>query len=119
MEAKQGRYLVRMTFHSHKQRHLCETEVRSSCRVTVNFKPSGGFSSLLDLRGEDMIPGLDKVQPGTLIRVFGKVQCKKVDDDRYQCQRDDEGDVLLDGVYYRQWPARYYRTTRTANRMRR
>ena len=116
---KDGRHLVRLSYHPHKSRHLCETEVSSSCRVTVHYKATGGFSVLLDLRGEDMIPGLDKVQPGTLMRVFGKVQCQQTGRGKYQCERDDQGDVLLKGEYYRQWPARYYRTTRTANRMRR
>ena len=66
-----------MSFHTHKERHLCESETSSSCRVTVNFKSTGGFSVLLSLKGEDLIPGLDKVQSGTLMRVFGKVRCQK------------------------------------------
>jgi hypothetical protein len=114
-----GRHLVRLAFHTHKERHLCESEVSSSCRVTVNFKSTGGFSALLSLRGEDLVPGLDKVQPGTLMRVFGKVRCQKTPDDEYQCDHDEKGGVLLDVEYYRQWPARYYRTTRRAGQMRR
>jgi len=116
---KDGHHLVRLSYHAHKSRHLCETEVSSSCRVTVHYKSTGGFSALLDLRPEDMIPGLDKVQPGTLMRVFGKVQCERIDRGKHRCERDEQGNVLLKGEYYRQWPARYYRTTRTANRMRR
>lgn len=116
---RDGRHLVKMTFHTHKARHLCESEVSSSCRVTVNYKSTGEFSALLDLQGEDLIPSLDKVQPGTLLRVFGKVICRKKPDGEYQCDRDDSGGVILNGEYYRQWPRRHYRTTRTAGRMRR
>ncbi len=117
--APDGRHLVRLTFHAHKERHLCETEVSSSCRVTVNFKSTGTFSIWLALRGPDLIPSLDKVQPGTLMRVFGKVRCVKAADGTDRCERDEQGGVLLDGVYYRQWPARFYRTTRAAGDMRR
>lgn len=114
-----GRWLVRMSYHPHKERHLCADESSSSCRVTVNFKSSGGFSALLALRAEDLVPGLDKVQPGTLLRVFGKVRCRENEDEQKECDYDDKGGVLLDGVWYRQWPVRYYLTTRAAESMRR
>jgi hypothetical protein len=115
-----GRYRVQMSHQKHEDRHLCEGETHSSCRVTVHFKSSGAFSALLDLRQEDVVPGLDKVQPGSLVHVYGKVRCH-MDEDEEQlvCDYDDLGGPLLDGVYYRQWPARYYVTTRAAGSMRR
>ncbi|MFO8073338.1 MAG: hypothetical protein R6V85_15840 [Polyangia bacterium] len=117
--ADDGRWKVRMAHRKHQRRHLCEDETSSSCRVTVHFKSSGGFTALLDLRPEDVRPGLDKVQPGTLIKVYGKVRCRENDDEEIVCDYDDRGGVLLDGVWYRQWPARYYVTTRAAATMRR
>lgn len=113
-----GRYRVRMSHQRHQDRHLCDGEANSSCRVTVHFKSSGGFTALLALREEDVVPGLDKVQPGSLIHVYGKVRCR-MDEDEEQlvCDYDDLGGPLLDGQYYRQWPARYFVTTRAASSM--
>ncbi len=116
---KDGRQLVRLTHNQHKNRHLCAGEANSTCRVTVHFKSSGGFSVILALRAPDLVPSLDKVQPGTLMRAFGRVRCKENDDEQMVCDYDEQGGVLLEGVYYRQWPARYYVTTRAASAMRR
>ncbi len=116
---KDGRHLVRMTHHQHKERHLCADETSSSCRVTVNFKSSGGFSAALLLKPEDLVPGLDKIQPGTLMRVFGQVRCWKGEEVKKECAFDENGGIILDGVFYRQWPARFYSTTRAAGVMRR
>jgi hypothetical protein len=115
--AEDGRFLVRMAFHKHKERHLCEGETESTCRVTVNHKATGGFTAILALRPEDQMASLDKVQNGTLIRVFGKLRCNKDANGNPKCEYDEKGGVILDGVFYRQWPARYYRTTRTAGKM--
>jgi hypothetical protein len=118
--AEDGRWLVRFSYHQHRDRHLCADETSSSCRVTVNFKSSGGFSVLLDLRPEDLVPGLDKVQPGTLMRVFGKVLCAANEEtEEIECRYDEKGGVLMEGVWYRQWPRRNYLTTRAAESMRR
>jgi hypothetical protein len=114
-----GRYLIHLTHNKHKQRHLCEGESSSSCRVTVHHKSTGGFSAVIDLRPADLRPGLDKVQPGTLMLIYGKVQCKKTEDEQLQCAYDDQGGLLLDSAHYRQWPARYYVTTRAAEALRR
>ena len=118
-ETQDGRWLVRLSHNKHRERHLCESESSSSCRVTVHFKSSGGFSALLDIEPKDLVPSLDKIQPGTLMRVFGRVRCKQDEEGKPQCDFDDQGGVLLDGVYYRQWPARYYITTRAMSSMRR
>jgi len=118
--ADDGRHRVRMSHHQHQDRHLCEGETHSSCRVTVHFKSSGGFTALLKLRQEDVVPGLDKVQPGSLLHVYGKVRCRYDEDDEETiCDYDDLGGPLLDGEFYRQWPARYFVTTRAASSMRR
>ncbi len=118
-KTQDGRYVVRMSHNQHKDRHLCSSDANSSCRVTVHFKSSGGFSAVLTLRPEDVVPGLDKVQPGTLMRVFGRVRCRENEEEQMECDYDEQGGALLEGVYYRQWPARYYVTTRAASSMRR
>ena len=117
--ADDGRHLIRLSHRTHRDRHLCDDESSSSCRVTVHFKSSGGFSALVELRPEDTVASLDKVQPGTLLRVFGKVRCRENDDEQIVCDYDDQGGILLDAVWYRQWPARYFVTTRAASTMRR
>jgi hypothetical protein len=114
---RDDRSLVHLTFHKHKNRHLCEGETSSTCRVTVHHKATGGFSAVLKLEPKDKVPSLDKVQPGTLMRVFGKVRCVPDANGDAKCDRDKEGGVILYGVYYRHWPARYYRTTRAAVKM--
>jgi hypothetical protein len=114
-----GRYRVQMSHRTHVKRHLCEGETSSSCKVTVQFKSSGGFTALLALRPEDVQAGLDKVQPGSLVRVYGKVICRENDDEQIECDYDDLGGIILDGEYYRQWPARHFVTTRAAATMRR
>jgi hypothetical protein len=114
-----GQWLIRMSYHQHRERHLCSDDTNSSCRVTVNFKSSGGFSAIIKLTGEDLVPGLAKVQPGSLMRVFGKVRCAENEDEQVDCEYDEKGGVLFDGIWYRQWPARYFLTTRAAGSMRR
>lgn len=113
------RFMVRLSQQQHKERHLCSGDGSSSCRVTVHFKSHGSFSVLIALKEEDLIPGIDRIQPGTLMRVFGKLKCRKNQNGQTSCDRDDRGTVMLNGVYYRQWPRRYYVTTRAAADMRR
>ena len=112
-----GRQTIRLAYHKHKERHLCEGETESTCRVTIHHKSTGGFTAVVRLRSQDQSSGLEKVRPGTLMRVFGKVRCKKDVNGDPVCARDDEGGVILDCEYYRQWPVRYYRTTRSAGKM--
>lgn len=119
VEPADGMFEVRLSHRKHQPRHLCDSDSDKSCRVTVHFKSSGGFSVLLKLRPEDTVPGLDKVQPGTLMRVYGKVRCRENDDEQIECDYDDLGGILLDGIWYRQWPARHFVTTRAAASMRR
>jgi hypothetical protein len=118
---KDGRHRVHLSFHKHRERHLCETEMENSCRVTINQRSTGDFTAILKIDPEDLIPGLDKIQPGTLMRVFGKVRCRQVNSeyelDKWECDKDKHGGVLLIGEFYRQWPRREYRTTHTSNKM--
>lgn len=114
-----GKFQIRLSHRKHQERHLCDSDSDRSCRVTVHFKSSGGFSAIVKLRPEDNVPGLDKVQPGSLMRIYGTVRCEENDDEQVECDYDDLGGILLDASYYRQWPARYFVTTRAAASMRR
>ena len=114
-----GRYRIELSHHKHQPRHLCTSDADDSCRVTVHYDSVGDFTALVKLKVEDTVPGLDKVQPGTLLRVFGKVRCHLNEDERQECEHDDAGGVVLDVAYYRQWPARYYATSRAAASMKR
>jgi hypothetical protein len=114
-----GRYRIELSYHKHQARHLCSSDADDSCRVTVSTSDKGTFTALVKLRVEDTVPGLDKVQPGSLLRVFGKVRCHLNEDERQECEHDERGGVILDVAHYRQWPARYYATSRQAAGMRR
>jgi hypothetical protein len=114
-----GRYRIALAHHQHQPRHLCDSDADDSCRVTVHKESAGQFSALVKLRPEDTVPGLDKVQPGSLMRVFGTVRCRLNDEEKQECDHDESGGVLLDAVYYRQWPARYFVTTAASGEMRR
>jgi hypothetical protein len=114
-----GRYQIQLSQRKHQPRHLCDSDADDSCRVTVHFASAGGFTAFVQLRPEDTTPGLDKVQPGSLLRVFGKVRCRLNDDEQKVCDYDDRGGIILDAAYYRQWPARYFVTNRAAASMRR
>lgn len=116
---RDGRYLIRLAHHKHKERHLCNGETESTCRVTVNTGSSGGFSTVIELTPEDILPNVDKLRKGSLLRVFGKVNCKENDAEEMICDRDEKGGILFEGVFYRHWPPRYYVTTRAAGQMRR
>jgi hypothetical protein len=114
-----GRYAIQLSQRKHQPRHLCDSDADDSCRVTVHFASAGGFTAWVRLRPEDAQAGLDKVQPGSLLRVYGKLRCRLNDDEQKVCDYDDRGGVVLDADYYRQWPARYFVTTRAAASMRR
>ncbi len=118
-QTEDGRYWIRMSHNTHRERHLCDGETNSSCRVTVHFKSTGEFSALLHIDQKDLVPSLDKIQPGTLLRVFGSVRCATDDEGKPTCEFDENGGLVLEGEFYRQWPARYYVTTRAMSTMRR
>lgn len=103
-----GEDLLRLSFRTHQERHLCADEERSSCRVTVSQASSGSFSAALRLRPEDR-QGRNRVAPGSLLRVY----CQVTGD------YDAEGGPLLRCESYRHWPRGQWVHTGARNRMRR
>lgn len=103
-----GQSLIRLSFRTHQPRHLCGTEERESCRVTVSQASSGTFSARLQLRPEDQ-EGRLRVVPEGLLRVYCSVSG----------EYDAEGGPLLDCQYYRHWPRGQWAHTGMRNTMRR
>lgn len=102
------RTTLRLSFTTLAQRNLCENERASSCRVTVSHRAGGPFSALVTLRDEEM-NGEERLQLGSLVRVFGKATGGF----------DEDGGPVLDGSWHRHWPRSRYRTTAARGRMRR
>jgi hypothetical protein len=100
---------VTMQVRTHQERHLCEDETESSCRVTVNERDGGAFTALVQLSPEDHA-GENRVQAGSLLRVYGPLV---TDDDATQ-----NGPVLR-AEHYRHWPRGQYVTTAAAASWRR
>lgn len=103
-----GPTTVRMSFRTHQERHLCSTEERESCRVTVSQASSGSFSARMQIRPEDAT-GQHRVQLGSLLRVYCSVTG----------EFDAEGGPLLDCEWYRHWPRGQWAHTGMRNEMRR
>lgn len=104
-----GRTRVAMQQRTHQDRHLCEDDSDSSCRVTVNARDGGPFTAALRLRPGD-VEGENRVQTNSLLRVFGTV---------VQGEYDAQGGPVIDVQYYRHWPRGEYVTTANAGAMRR
>lgn len=98
-----------MQVRTHQERHLCEDESESSCRVTVNARDGGPFTAIVTLRTSDM-EGENQVQVNSLVRVFGTL---------VQGEYDDQGGPVLQAQYYRHWPRGEYVTTANAGALRR
>jgi len=94
---------------THQERHLCEDDSERSCRVTVNARDGGPFTAVLTLRPGDR-DGEQRVQRGSLVRVFGTLEVGSY---------DAQGGPVLRGVWYRHWPRGEYVTTASAAVMRR
>jgi hypothetical protein len=103
-----GRTRISMTLRFHQERHLCENQFESSCRVTVSERSGGPFSALVMLRPEDR-QGKNRVYTGSLLKVYG------VPNGEY----DDEGGPVIEVRYYRHWPRGNYVTTAWQGTMRR
>ncbi len=99
---------VHMTHRVHQDRHLCEDERDSSCRVTVSDRQSGPFTATLTIRSDD-IDGPDRLWTGSLLRVYGSPTG----------DFDDEGGPVVGVEYYRHWPRGKYVTTGASTSMRR
>ena len=103
-----GRVKVSMTLRIHQQRHLCENEFESSCRVTVSERSGGPFTALMKIRPEDS-EGAKRIYTGSLLNIYG------VPNGDF----DDEGGPVLNARYYRHWPRGAYVTTAWKGNMRR
>lgn len=100
---------VAMQIRTHQERHLCEDESESSCRVTVNARDGGPFTGIVTLRTDDM-DGENQVQVNSLLRVFGTL---------VQGEYDEQGGPVLQVQHYRHWPRGEYVTTANAGALRR
>lgn len=94
---------------THQERHLCEEDSESTCRVTVSARDGGPFTAVVTLRPEDL-EGENRLQTNSLVRVFGTVT---------PGEYDAEGGPVVQGQYYRHWPRGQYVTTASADLMRR
>jgi hypothetical protein len=107
-EANDGATVVRLGFRAHQERHLCASEERGSCRVTVSQASSGSFSARLRLRAADA-SGQNRVAAGSLLRVYCRVTG----------EFDAEGGPLLECEDYRHWPRGQWAHTGMRGEMRR
>jgi hypothetical protein len=94
---------------THQERHLCEEDSESTCRVTVSARDGGAFTAVVTLRPDDL-DGENRLQTNSLVRVFGTVT---------PGEYDPEGGPVVQVQYYRHWPRGQYVTTASAELMRR
>lgn len=106
--AESGATLVRLSFRTHQERHLCAEEERETCRVTVSQASSGTFSARIRLRPEDQ-QGRNSLGAGSLLRAYCNVTG----------EYDAEGGPLLGCDYYRHWPRGQWAHTGMRGEMRR
>lgn len=90
-------------------RNLCDEGGDATCRVTVSDREHAVVHTVVKLRSGDDI-GEKSVGVGSLVRVIGKFT-DVVD--------NDDGNPIINGSYYRHWPAHTYVTTAAASYMRR
>ncbi len=100
---------VTMQLRTHQERHLCEDETDSSCRVTINDRDGGSFTALIQLAVDDQ-EGENRLQALSLVRVYGTV---------LQGEYNREGGPILRAQYYRHWPRGQFVTSASAGGMRR
>jgi hypothetical protein len=100
-----GMTRVAMEVRTHQERHLCEEAEESTCRVTVSEQGGGPFTALVRLSPEDQ-NGENRVQPGSLLRIYGVLVPE---------QYDAQGGPVLRAEYYRHWPRGQYVTTAARN----
>ena len=104
-----GASRLALQVRTHQERHLCEEDSESSCRVTVSARDGGPFTAVVTLRPEDL-DGENRLQTNSLVRVFGTVT---------PGEYDPEGGPVVQVQYYRHWPRGQYVTTASADSMRR
>src|SRR5689334_7201379 len=98
---------VAATHRIHQDRHLCNDETASCCRVTVSARQSGPFTAVLRMRDEDR-SGQDRLWIGSLVKVYGSPTG----------EFDEQGGPVVRAAWYRHWPRGYYVTTAAAGTMR-
>jgi len=103
-----GEVRIALGLRFHQQRHLCEDQFDSSCRVTISQKVGGPFSALLTLKPEDR-EGRDGVHGGSLLKIYGHALP----------DYDDRGGPILKADYYRHWPLGNFVSTGHAGNMKR
>lgn len=99
--AASGEARVAMQVRTHQERHLCEEPEEHSCRVTVSEQSGGPFTAVLRLSPDDRA-GENRLQPGSLVRVYGDVVVGEY---------DAQGGPVLRARHYRHWPRGQYVTT--------
>ncbi|TAK33078.1 MAG: hypothetical protein EPO40_00915 [Myxococcaceae bacterium] len=104
-----GGWRLALQVRTHQERHLCEEDSESTCRVTVSARDGGPFTAVVTLRPEDL-DGENRLQTNSLVRVFGTVT---------PGEYDAEGGPVVQVQYYRHWPRGQYVTTASADSMRR
>jgi hypothetical protein len=82
-------------------RNLCESPDEDTCRVTVSEHEHAVVHALVPLGADDDI-GKERIGPGSLLRIVGKVT-DEVD--------ESDGSRVIRATYYRHWPYREYVTT--------
>jgi len=102
-----GTTMLGVSMRKLEARNLCADESASSCRVTVTAKSFGTLQVLVRLRAEDE-DGPQKVAPGSLLRVVGKLE-----------EAGGDRTALLRASWYRHWPGDEYVTTAARDHMRR
>lgn len=103
-----GKVMVHLSHRIHQERHLCADMESETCRVTVSERSEGVFSGLVRIHSED-VSGRNRLQTGSLVRVYGKVTGAY----------DSEGGPVIEARYYRHWPRGQYLTTAARGGMRR
>ena len=103
-----GRTALHLAHRIHQDRHLCADMERDTCRVTVSERSEGPFTAEVQVRSEDS-GGRNRLQPGSLIRVYGEVTGGY----------DSEGGPVVQARWYRHWPRGQYLTTAARGQMRR
>ena len=104
-----GAWRLALQVRTHQERHLCEEESESTCRVTVSARDGGAFTAVVNLRPDD-VDGENRLQTNSMVRVFGTV---------VPGEYDPDGGPVIQVQYYRHWPRGQYVTTASAESMRR
>lgn len=107
-DLENGETRLILQFRAHQERHLCENQDDSSCRVTVSAINRGGFVTTLTLRPEDRT-GPRQVSVGSLLKIYGRPTGDTL---------GEASGPIFQTEYYRHWPRNFYVTTRSQSGMR-